>query len=231
MTGRLASLAELQADLSSGGCPACVRAERELSACMGWLAVEVHQAPYHSWATAVDLCRDHSWLLLNTAGDRGIAPLLGAMCEHGLARLYRMRADLSSGPRGRRLRPRRQPPALPNRGHDCPACLAARRAAERCSEVIVSGLDNRQIAGEYQNSATLCLSHLPVAVARCHNQHQVQVLLGSPRVLLSVLRFELAEAGRRQAWHARWEPPSSITESWRRAVEHTAGILCRSGPG
>lgn len=228
--GRLASLVELQADLSSGGCPACVRAERELAAYVRWLASELKQAPYYSWATAGDLCRNHSWLLFHTAGDQGLAPLLGAMREQGLARLDRMQVDLSSGPRGRRLRPRRQPLAPLDRGHDCPACLAVRRAGERCCELLVRGLKNPQIARDYQNPATLCLPHLPMAVARCHNQHQAHILLGSARVLLSILRFELAEAGRRQAWDARWEPTSLITRSWWRAVEHTAGIFVRADP-
>ena len=231
--GWSAGLAELETEIESGGCPACARAEREQAAYLSWLAQEVIAAPYHRWAAAVDLCREHSWALLAGVGQDPAQPLWDAMRSQATSQLGEALVERSpSAPRSHRGRDRSGwvPPAL-RRERECPACRAYQAAGERICELLVLAVDEPSTNAAYGRSGGLCMHHLPLAVGRARNVLQAGILLQVARVRLAVLQWELAEASRRRGWDTRWEAPSRVDQSWRRAVQHLGGVQLAAADG
>jgi hypothetical protein len=223
-------LAELRAAMELGSCPACFFAARDQRAYLGWLSVAFRSSPYSDWAPALQLCRDHSWELLRVAGVERVEPLLEAMRQQSVVRLTV--AGQRTGARDVRRKPwwsrsQQAPLAYAEREDVCPACEASQDAAKRTCELLLQAISDPSLASAYQRSGGVCLPHLPLALAAADGAESAKLILGSARVRLAVLLWELEGAGRRRAWDRRWEPGADSLGACRRAAEHVGGLYRR----
>jgi hypothetical protein len=221
------ALAELRAALELGGCPACFFAARDQRAYLGWLAVAFQSSPYSDWAPALHLCRDHSWVLLRVAGVERVEPLLEAMRQHSVIRLGQRTGAREARRRLWWSRSGQAPWAYADREDECPACEASQDAAKRTCELLLQAISDPSLASAYQGSGGVCLPHLPLALAAAGGAESAKLILGSARVRLAVLLWELEGAGRRRAWDRRWEPGADSSGACRRAAEHVGGLYRR----
>ncbi len=224
--GWSAGLAELEAEIEAGGCPACARAGREQAAYLSWPSHEVELAPCHRWAAAADPCRGHSWALLGGVGPGAAEPLREATRNRASAKLGRALAERlpSAAPaRWGRNRSGRVPPGH-RREREGPACRAHQTAEERICDLLTPALEESCVNARCGRSAGPCLRRLLGAVGRAHNLRRAGVLLQAARVRSAVPPRELAESRRRRGWDTRRESASPIDQSWRRAVPRLGGI-------
>jgi hypothetical protein len=111
------------------------------------------------------------------------------------------------------------------RDRRCDVCHAVQGAEDRERRFVQAALLDRPTAAEYERAHGLCLRHvLELDDAACPLPARVL------RARLSVLAWELAEAGRKSAWSARHEPGGGECDAWLRAPALLDGRAFCGGP-
>jgi hypothetical protein len=104
----------------------------------------------------------------------------------------------------------------------CPACANREREVAANAEHLASLLrEDARSRERFRQSGGLCLPHFAVAWAVPESDRSL--LLEVERTAAQAVLSELAEHIRKQGAEARDEPPGAERESWRRAIELTAG--------
>jgi hypothetical protein len=116
-----------------------------------------------------------------------------------------------------------QPSVLPARAGPCPAAGWLTPAAQR-SATSWGREGECPVRRACQDSPGFRVHHLQTALSPCAMLAPPRLPLSSARVRLSVLQWELAELGRRQAWDRRGEPDGKLGEPWQGAMTQVGGL-------
>jgi len=108
----------------------------------------------------------------------------------------------------------------------CRACAAAAGAEARASARLRVALSDPRVVHRFSRSHGLCVHHalqLPAEV-------RSDLLFTLTETRLGLLSWELAEAGRKSSWSARYEPRGGEQTAWLRAAGHLDGHTFLGGP-
>jgi hypothetical protein len=108
----------------------------------------------------------------------------------------------------------------------CRLCHAVAEDTRRAAELLLAALGDDPTARRYQVSHGLCVRHLLDLLADPRAAPARAVLLAR----LDVLRWELAEADRKQAWALRYQPTGPEASAWLRAAAMVDGGVFLGGP-
>jgi hypothetical protein len=120
---------------------------------------------------------------------------------------------------GRTLRERREH-ARPRDA--CVACRAMRDTRATVLGLLAAALSTTAGREAYERSPGLCLRHLERAV-EVWSPAAVAIATRVATGNVALLRWELAEAGRKSAWTARYEPAGLERSAWVRALTTSVG--------
>jgi hypothetical protein len=108
----------------------------------------------------------------------------------------------------------------------CRVCHTVAEDARSAAGLLLAALGDGPTARRYQASHGLCVRHLLDLLADARAAPARAVLLAR----LDVLRWELAEASRKQAWALRYQPTGPEADAWLRAAAMVDGRVFLGGP-
>lgn len=201
------------ARLKTGACPICSAAHEAERRFLSWFADEVCRRPFLLAADALRFCPSH---LADLAEDQPEAAdwaaarlgheLLNALTEGSPhpAAVWRTRwsvwLPVLRASRSRR-NPRSRIAEILTAG-GCSVCHAIRVAEGRTTQLLHTLLLDPPVVRCYERSHGVCALHAPAV----SSDGAVRAILGVLRARLTLLEWELDEAGRKSAWLARYEP-------------------------
>lgn len=219
----------LRARLRFPACPLCLGlgwAERRY---VDWLARGAHD-DQSRLDSAAALCPTHLHDLVRTRPslDEPVGRRAASLWMGALARLQAGLATLGSRT-ARLLLPRTRSTWRTLRAHvrhalpSCPACSALSVTAERQADLLARALLDRATARRFQSSHGLCIQCVLAGPT-------LPLALEVSRARLALLRWELEEAARKQAWSFRHEDPGPEGTAWLRAAAVLDGRVFLGGP-
>lgn len=227
-----AVLGALEEDLRAEVCPVCLAGERNLAACLDWLALRSGEERGPLEGAEAGLCSVHLWDL--AARSQAAVDRFASFVRRQAS--VEMRRGLASAPApSPGLRGRvgagagwRRAAAAAVRAPRCPACTAVATAEQREAELLRQAIALAPVSDALQRSVGLCLRHAreqPVDAAGA----QLRTLSAA---VLRMVSWELDEALRRQSWSVRYEVPGAEQTAWMRALGRLDGsTFCGRPPG
>jgi hypothetical protein len=222
----------LRTALALEGCPVCLEAGLMEVRYLTWLGEEGRNRPRHLVSDGVHLCASHlhDLLLVDSAmGDR-----MGNLTRDRATWLLERFQEQVETSRHHGLPPlrtgRRSAWKLAHGalGHilECSLCAARAVSERRTLELLSAALSDRSLRLGYGRSHGLCLRHLPSMASEDTTSLPHRVF--SAR--LSVLAWELDEAGRKSSWSNRHERNGDERTAWFRAPGLLDGWVFLGGP-
>ncbi|GAB4366175.1 MAG: hypothetical protein Kow00128_09370 [Deltaproteobacteria bacterium] len=105
----------------------------------------------------------------------------------------------------------------------CPVCHRLRVARDRSLSLLFSLLQSPPHQARFGGGYGLCLRHFSRSLALKPTPRTGAILMETLAARLSLLRWELEESARKEAWIFRPEAPGTERTAWERAVRRFSG--------